>query len=492
MFVFRKVVPKPLRESLGKTEIKRSLGTKDPRVARQRFAEVAAEVERLLEAHSKPPITLTNRQIAALSGVLYRQTVDMLADEPGTSAIWAHAERIDQEGRESGNLERWYGPTVDELLMKEGLRVDANSRERLLLAASDALRQAFKQLKRNAEGDYRPDPDAERFPAYERPARSRKSPSAGVTLDDVLERWWKEASAAGYSPKTYEAYAGVISRFKRHLGHSDPTRVTAEDVVAYKDARLSEINPRTQKPVSPKTVKDTDLAGLKTLFGWAKGNRITDANPAEGISVKVGKRSLTRPKGFTNEEARALLTAAWGLKKGREKEKTYLAKRWVPWICAYTGARVGEIVQLRKQDLVKENGYWVLTITPEAGTTKSKNLRQVVIHQHLVELGLPDFVTNAGDGYLFVDPDPKKDPAGRLKSIANRVREFVREHITDDRVQPNHGWRHRFKTVWREVGLDSRVSNAIQDHASGTVGDDYGDVTMIAQRNALAKFPRQA
>ena len=46
-----------------------------------------------------------------------------------------------------------------------------------------------------------------------------------------------------------------------------------EDVVRFKDAHLAEINPRTGKPVSPKTVNDSDLTGLKTLFGWAVQNR---------------------------------------------------------------------------------------------------------------------------------------------------------------------------------------------------------------------------
>lgn len=48
-----------------------------------------------------------------------------------------------------------------------------------------------------------------------------------------------------------------------------------------------------------------------------------------------------------------------------------LAKRWLPWVCAYTGARVGEIAQLRKQDVAHEHGRWVLVITPEARPLKA-------------------------------------------------------------------------------------------------------------------------
>jgi hypothetical protein len=43
------------------------------------------------------------------------------------------------------------------------------------------------------------------------------------------------------------------------------------------------------------------------------------------------------------------------------------AKRWVPWLCAYSGARVGELTQLRVQDVEHRACGPVLRITPDAG-----------------------------------------------------------------------------------------------------------------------------
>jgi len=86
--------------------------------------------------------------------------------------------------------------------------------------------------------------------------------------------------------------------------------------------------------------------------------------------------------------------------------QTAAATRWVPWLCAYTGARVGEIVQLRKQDLRSVGGVWVLRITPGAGTVKNKEAREVVLHPHLVEQGFPEFVSKvAGQRYRVYGPD---------------------------------------------------------------------------------------
>lgn len=135
------------------------------------------------------------------------------------------------------------------------------------------------------------------------------------------------------------------------LGYDDATQVTPEHVVGFKDHRLSSINPRTKKPISAKTVKDSDLSALKTLFGWAVSNHRLTNNPATGITIKLGKRRVTRPKGFTDEEAKALLEAADAHRQGNEQPKTSAAKRWVPWLCAYTGARVGEVAQARADTL---------------------------------------------------------------------------------------------------------------------------------------------
>lgn len=321
---------------------------------------------------------------------------------------------------------------------------------------------------------------------------STSQPKAKVTLTGILLDWWEEARAVGRKPSTYESYNGTTNGLVSFLGHDDATQVTPEHVVAFKDHRLASINPRTGKRISAKTVKDSDLSALKTLFGWAVSNRRLRSNPAQGITIKLGKRRTTRPKGFTDEEAQALLRAADAHQRGNEQPKTFAAKRWVPWLCAYTGARVGELAQLRKEDVRKAGSHWVIHISPEAGTVKTDQARDVVLHEHLVAMGFPEFARGSRAGHLFLTPAKKGgDVLGPLQGLKNRLAETARETVTDTRVMPNHGWRHRFKTVARSVGMDSRVVDAIQGHAPRTAGDDYGDVTVAAMALAIGKFPRQ-
>jgi integrase len=90
------------------------------------------------------------------------------------------------------------------------------------------------------------------------------------------------------------------------------------------------------------------------VFEWAVSNRKLASNPAKGITLKLGRRVKLRGDSLTEDETKAILSAALHMQRGKEAEKTFEAKRWVPWVAAYTGARVGELAQLRKQDVTMQ------------------------------------------------------------------------------------------------------------------------------------------
>jgi integrase len=492
--------------------VRLSLRTRDPSEAKIRHGLAASYLEEVWRGlRATKPLTLTHRQATALAGELYRAWASERPQERTIAMIhtpsgWVrdHAAPAEEEAgfraavarldvnAEPVDLEALLGPIVDRLLLARGITaVDSPSRVMLLEAFALALRDAFNNRARNAAGDYSPDPKAERFPYWppEQPKRGTL-PTAKVSLKGLVEDWWKEARATGRKPSTYESYRNTMASLVAFLGHDDARNLTPEQVIGFKDHRLAGINPKTGKPISAKTVKDSDLAGLKTVLGWAAANRKIASNPAAGITIKLGKPKKLRSKGFTDDEASVLLRTARAYRNPDETPKTAAAKRWVPWLCAYTGARVGELAQLRKQDLRQEGGHWVIHITPEAGTVKTDEARDVVLHPHLVEEGFVKFVQDAAPGHLFLRIGKEGDVRGPLRGLKNRLAAAARETVKDPLVMPNHGWRHRFKTVARSVGIDSRIVDAIQGHAPRTAGDDYGDVTVAAMALAMTKFPR--
>lgn len=504
--------------------IRLSLRTSDPAQGKIRLAEVSAFFETLWSSmRATKPITLTHRQAVALSGDLYRAwaadqegggsvsvelnsdgTVrEIIEDEHLDPEVWeavlADVERRAGDGDEPERLEPMFGPLLDRCLRERGVgEVTPASRKIALREFLRALRDGFNVQRRKAEGDYSPPPEQQRFPDWESPVVSEpadpiihtKAPqgsAAKVSLRGLVGRWWAEAEKANRSRSTHEGYRRTLNAFATFLKHDDATRVTRSDVVRFKDARVA-------GGASLKTVKDSDLVALKSVLGWAANNGLLPTNPADGVKVVRTKAIITRPKGFTPEEATAILRKSLQHQPAaNENPKTTAAKRWVPWLCAYTGARVGEMVQLRKEDIRQEGDLWVLRITPEAGRVKSKVAREVVLHAHLVEMGFPAFVGAAKDGPLFlVVEKPGEDLHGKWQATKNRLAEFARAAIPDAEVQPNHGWRHSFVTIGHEAGIEDSVLFAIGGWTPPTVGGRYGGVTLQAQVAAFAKFPRFA
>src|SRR5262249_45438180 len=151
-------------------------------------------------------------------------------------------------------------------------------------------------------------------------------------------------------------------------------------------------------------------------------------------------------------------------------------RRWVPWICAYTGARSGEITQLRGADVVDQKGVHAIRITPEAGSVKARRPRTVPLHEHLIEQGIIEFVRSSGRSPLFSN-EPKRHPNDAEEDITNpRKPRYVkaREHlaawvrdlgVTDPEVKPNHAWRETFKQVGHRHDISERILDAIAGHA---------------------------
>lgn len=487
---FREITIRP-----GQADVRISLRTADPVEAKARQAALIAHFGRVWQAlRDQSPISLSHEQAVALSKEIYLAEFRNAASQLFLEFEEWEALLLDLEDLEvqldEDQLEERFGAFADRLLNSKGiLRVDTSSRQMLLRELLRSLKQAFGQRQRQSEGDYSPDVKAARFPEWQHTGEASPATAPAVSLKGLMDAWWVEAKATGRKPSTYESYKRTLAAFSDFVGHDDAGRMTREDVVRFKDFRLTSTNPRNGRAISPRTVKDTDLAGLKSVFGWAVANGKLTSNPAQGVSIQR-IRSRTPRRGFSESEARAILQAASRATAGREHPETLAAKRWVPWLLAYTGARVGEIGQLRKKDIKQVGEFWTLTITPEAGPVKTDKARTVVLHPHLLELGFPQFVGRAHDSQLFLRVPPGGDVRGPLKALANRLREFVREVVTDTSVDPNHGWRHRFKTMCREARVDPEVRDYIQGHSPRTVSERYGEMPLEAQVVEIKKLPR--
>jgi integrase len=154
---------------------------------------------------------------------------------------------------------------------------------------------------------------------------------------------------------------------------------------------------------------------------------------------------------------------------------------------------VNEITQLRTVDVSKTDGVWTILITPEAGGTKDGNSRLVALHPHLIEQGFLT-VLKGKTGYLFYDPARRRggsDQNPQAKKVGEHLARWVRSVGVDDpAVQPNHGWRHRFKTLARECRMKDEVRDYIQGHVPRTEGEKYGEFSPKLLFREVKRLPR--
>jgi integrase len=278
---------------------------------------------------------------------------------------------------------------------------------------------------------------------------------------DLVSKWNNECAP---DPKWLYQTRLTMRKLRALVGHDDATQITRSDVIKFKE-QLAE------KGLKAPTI-NRYLSELKGPFGWAVANDKIGTNPAEGIVFARKERGKSGRRGYTDEQARLILLAA------RDEEKPY--RRWLPWVCAFTGTRLDEVAGRNVADIVKIGSYWVLDI-PEGKTDGSE--RKVPLHPVLIREGFIDYVNSLPqDSPLF--PDLKPDRFNRRAGTATKeMGRWLRSLQKDlgillvDSVHyvPNHSWRHRFKSEARRVRMEEETHDALTGHREGKVSRDYGE-----------------
>ncbi len=471
--------------------VKVSLGTKDPSEARRLHRDADAALHEFWQRHREGPQPLTQKQVQALAGKLYSGLVTMMDSEPGPEGVWTEVLRINSEAAERGELDRWFGPSVDELFATEGVNTDQLSRTRVVHAAFKAIQLAAEGNLRKAQGDYSPDEAAKRFPDWQPPAKpsAPRAPQQAGQFDLFALLDHKFATQS-LKAKTKEDYARDIAKFVSSSGVTDVREVTKDHVRQWRDELIAE-------GLSPSKINGKCLAAVSSVLTHAVKEFSLPSNVAHGIRDERKGAAPVR-RGYTAEEAKTILTATFS---GTSRAISLPHRRalfWVPWICAYTGLRVTEVTQLRGRHVLQDGEHPYFLITPEDGSTKSDKAWMTAVHPHLVELGLLDMFRAVGDGPAFYVPYPDGTDLSRLSSkhraqdAGNRVAEWVNDElgISAPGGKPNHAWRHLFTTLSRAHGMDKPTRDFMLGSGPEDAREGYGDWPPIALAREVGKLPR--
>jgi integrase len=494
VYWYRQPIPQRLRpfaksgREEPRHEFKRSLHTKKPAEAKHRLPDAILtylEYERTLEErkakaesgvlassppHSSAPNGSAEPQsyeaLRILAGDLGAELLDKYSGGPPPAEAFANRHSIPPGTKWGNPSEPWtylrYRLELDRrapvtnaasldvvcnpakaFLERRAITLTVEDWRQFCELARDAIDAALENLQRHYRGDRTAAPLRERFPVANTPASSPK-----VSITGLVDVWAK--SRERVRPETRDKYAAKLRQFSTHLGHDDALAANCDHLYGWRDRLKGEGR-------DAKYIEVDTIGVVRTIFRAAVGARVLASNPfAEYVPMKRDKTRAKARHPYSDDQTVRVLQAA---------RKETGALRWLPWILAYTGARVREIADLHKADVGEKRGipFFKITEEGEGKSVKTRDsIRDVPLHRALIKEGFLKFVEAAPAGPLFCDLPASKKYGTRGLAASERYMDWLRDVVgIADRKIVAYSWRHRMEDELREIDAPDEVAFAI-------------------------------
>ena len=316
-----------------------------------------------------------------------------------------------------------------------------------------------------------------------------QEPDLQLFSDLFKEFFTYKVKRENLSEKMQKGYQRNFETLKVIAPDKPINRITRKDIrdwmFAYAELPVRNKHPYKGKPVqdlldmdvpegdlvNPKTVGEV-VKMLQGVFRFAKNNDYIQISPAVDLNLKfLHVKNSYAP--FTDSEVKTILEAT------QKESKPY--KRWIPLLAAFTGARRGELVQLRTQDFKKDedSGRHYLSITEAAGSVKNQqSIRRVPIHSELLAAGFIDYVNTCESGKLF---DVK---AHSVTNWFSGLREKlgIEDCDQNDNKKVFHSFRHTVITKMKAANVSDSLQKAVVGHA---IADTSINQTVYTHTNIM-------
>lgn len=440
----RTYVPPEWREILGDKHALKSTGTGDRRAANRAAPGIVSEqyrkwellVRRQLPAQSYPLLTPTDAELEQIAVALGYEDPAAAADigrralrDKGRLIYDGHVnltrEELEDQIRASATSDYTLVKDLAERAIQElglDLPVESEGYIRLCDLLNEArlahLREQYARIT-GAPVESLVNPLVERVRA-----KDACTAEPGETLLELFDEWAEEALAkATKREDTVRQDRKVISRFAEFVGPDRAIKsIHAQDVFDYRE---------TLRKLPPKWMSKRELRGLdmrsaarrareldlprmsftninkhlstiSPLYKWlaARPKWVGLRNPCEGLYYADVKGKNRRPT-FSTDTLNKMINSPLFLGFEADGKEHVPGTRqaadwrfWLPLLAMFTGARLGELAQLRIRDVRKESGFWFIHIRHDQRSglsTKAGQSRPAGVHHKLEELGFIAF-----------------------------------------------------------------------------------------------------
>ncbi|ABI64450.1 MULTISPECIES: site-specific integrase [Maricaulis] len=329
----------------------------------------------------------------------------------------------------------------------------------------------------------------------------------GLSLGEAIEKY-VAAHASGpnaWKPKTGEEKERTFKMVQALLGANRPIKqIKTEHVRELRDflqavkakAKLNESQPEKmlakaeQDRLNPKTAAKY-FGYVRALLRWLVAEGYLEAEPGATIKLatpKGGGKKAVRP--FSTDELDQVFTSPLyaGFKSTNQRHLPGKMKRqdgiyWMLLLGLHTGMRSGELLQLAKSDIRLNEEIPYIDIRGDLDLKTEASVRQVPIHSNLFSYGLAGWLAarpKQAEERLFCEI--KLGAAGHRTSAASKKLNgyLARIGVKKGRELVFHSFRHAFIDAARSSEVPDERIREIVGHKDTSITGGYGQGASLA------------
>ena len=333
-------------------------------------------------------------------------------------------------------------------------------------------------------------------------------------LSECIEEFIVEKKRGWRKPHSYineyKDYRPKLSLLTEILGDQPVSDITKADIVEYKNTLFRMPSNRNKKPIylgrTIEQLREMDIpyqdllsnttvsnhfVKIASFLAWLSENDFAESNlssPLRRVIKKDRPDSELRSE-FTHSDLNALFNNDYYFKDKHRHHSHY----WIPLLALFTGARLNELCQLDKTDIVEIDGIWCIDINRK-DRKRLKSLsseRLIPIHPILInDLYFLKFVDSKKTIKLF--PELRESPVGFGQSFSKWFNRTYRKNVGVGQSQRTrkdfHSFRHTFANSFKQMESiqEYRVSELLGHRGSSTITfSRYGKQSSLKSKKGL-------
>jgi len=342
------------------------------------------------------------------------------------------------------------------------------------------------------------------------------APKTRLKMSELFQKFYDERKSEWTSNKTHCTNLAIYDCFIEINGDIFADQLGTEHANHYIDV-LRKLPPNRKKlkqfkhksidellaiegSFTPMSIQNVNkyIERIADAFRWLKQRKRIAENVLDGMKIKdknKRKRANELRKRFSDHDISQIFSSTQYLHGTHDR--TF--KHWLPLLGIYTGARLGELSQLRINDVYKHKSIWVIDINDEEDK-KVKNVyshRQIPVHKTLIKLGFIKYIEHLKLCYerelllsthLFPDVVIGRDGYGH--NTSKRFITYLTQLGLKSEGLAFHSFRHTFADIMKQDMANPVITAELLGHEidNETLGRYAKNYAISTMKKAIDKY----